>query len=137
MIGFTTHLYYYQIGSGDLLHSFFSTVAHHLEGGKWGSRYPLLMNELYQGELAAEHTAAALEELADIKDKLKSLSPDKVIWDIDDLVKRPPWGDNISADITDMSNYYVTSDGEDFMTIFFNALKKADELGKSLQITMM
>lgn len=38
----------------------------------------------------------------------------KVIWDIDDMTKMPPWGKNISKDITDLSNYFVTSDGKDF-----------------------
>ena len=47
-VGFTVGFYYYSIGSADFLHSFFSTVAVNLEDGKWGSRFPVLMNELYQ-----------------------------------------------------------------------------------------
>ncbi|MDR4281828.1 hypothetical protein FO523_22550, partial [Bacillus subtilis KCTC 1028 = ATCC 6051a] len=37
---------------------------------------------------------------------------------------RPPWGDNISDEITDLSNYFVTSDGEDFINLLKNALEK-------------
>ena len=44
--------------------------------------------------------------------------------DIDDLLSNR-LGNNISNDITNLSNYFVTSDGEDFITIFFNALEKA------------
>lgn len=33
----------------------------------------------------------------------------------------------ISPDITDLSNYFVTSDGEDFISVFDRALKTAVE----------
>lgn len=91
-VGFTVDFYYYSIGSADFLHSFFSTVAVNLEGGKWGSRFPVLMNELYQGKLPVEKTDIAFEELNTIREELKDFSPDKVVWDIDDLFKQPPWG---------------------------------------------
>lgn len=48
--------------------------------------------------------------------------------------KHTPWGKNISNDITNLSNYFVTSDGEDFITIFFNALEKAKKLQMDLTI---
>ncbi len=79
MVGFKVKYYWYQIGSGDFLFSFFSTVAYHLENQKWGR--------------------------------------------------------NISSDITNLSNYFVTSDGEDFITIFNRALEKAEELSSRLEIT--
>ena len=40
MVGFKVKFYWYQIGSGDFLHAFFSTVAYNLENMKWGSRFP-------------------------------------------------------------------------------------------------
>lgn len=68
---------------------------------------------------------------------MQALSPDKVVWDIDDLSKRPPWGSNISSDITDLSNYFVTSDGNDFLSVFFHALEKAKELRADIEIKSM
>lgn len=50
-VGFKVDFEWYQIGNGDFLYSFFSTVAYHLEGGKWGSRFPIIMKKLYQGKL--------------------------------------------------------------------------------------
>lgn len=44
-------------------------------------------------------------------------------------------GTNISKDITNLSNYFVTSDGEDFITVFYRALGKAKELNYGLKIT--
>jgi len=133
-VGFKVDFFWYQIGSGDFLHSFFSTVAYNLEKGKWGSRFPVIMNELYQGKIDNKKIDKAIKEVKIIKKELKKYSPDKVVWDIDDLSKQPPWGDNISKDITNLSNYFVTSDGEDFITIFMNALQEAKEMDTSIEI---
>ena len=128
---------YYSVGSGDFLHSFFSTIAYNLENGNWGIKYPYIMNELYRGELEVESVKECLAELEIIRTELKKFLPDKVVWDIDDLSKRPPWGDNISADITDLSNYFVTNDGEDFIEVLKEALEKAIELNEKLLIEAM
>ena len=134
MTAFTVKFYMYPIGTSDFLHAFSSTVCGRLENGKWGSRYPYLMNELYQGMLSAEHLEAGAEELAQIKQELAQFAPNQVIWDIDDRPLTPPWGDNISGDITDLSNYFVTSEGEDFLAVFSAALDKARELNVPLTI---
>ena len=134
MTVFTVKYCMYTIGTADFLHSFFSTVCGRLENGKWGSRYPSLMNELYQGALSAQHLAAGAEELVQIRQELAQFAQDQVIWDIDDRSLTPPWGDNISEDITDLSNYFVTSEGEDFLAVFSAALDKARELNAPLTI---
>lgn len=48
-VGFKVGYYWFQVGTSDFLHSFFSTICIRLEHGKWGSVYPKLMEELYQG----------------------------------------------------------------------------------------
>lgn len=134
MTAFTVKFYMYPIGTSDFLHAFFSTVCGRLENGKWGSRYQYLMNELYQGMLSAEHLEAGAEELAQIKQALARFAPNQVIWNIEDFSLTPPWGDNISEDITDLSNYFVTSEGEDFLAVSSAALDKARELNVPLTI---
>ncbi|MBM6885388.1 immunity 70 family protein [Pseudoflavonifractor phocaeensis] len=133
-VGFKVEFFWYQIGRGDFLHAFFSTVAYNLENGDWGSRFPVIMNELYSGKLSQVHTDEAIKELEIIKRELRSYGPENVVWEIEDLSKQPPWGNNISKEITDLSNYFVTSDGEDFLNIFMHALKKAKELNCELII---
>ena len=123
-VGFKVKYYWYQIGRGDFLHSFFSTVAYNLENDNWGSRFPIIMNELYQGKMSWMNVD-------------KAFSPDKVIWDIEDLSKQPPWGNNISKDITSLSNYFVTSDGEDFLATFLRALEMAKEVSCDMEITSL
>ena len=86
MTAFTVKYY-----TADFLHAFFSTVCGRLENGKWGSRFPHLMNELYQGVLPVKHLAAGTEELSQIKQELAQFAPDQVIWDIDDRSLTPPW----------------------------------------------
>ncbi|MBP5494072.1 MAG: immunity 70 family protein [Lachnospiraceae bacterium] len=133
-VGFTVKYYWYQIGTGDFLHSFFSTIAYNLEDGKWGSKYPVIMNELYSGDLKSNRIELAIEELDLIVPELRKLKPNKVVWDIEDLTKQPPWGDNISSEITDLSNYYVTSDGADFITILRHALEKGIKIHADVKI---
>ena len=116
-VGLRVKYFWYQIGTGDFLHSFFSTIAYNLEDGKWGSKYPYIMNELYGGRLQKDHIEMAIKELDNIVLELKKYLPDKVVWDIEDLSKTPPWGDKISSDITDLSNYFVTSSGEDLIDV--------------------
>lgn len=134
MTAFTVKYYIYTISTADFLHAFFSTVCGRLENGKWGSRFPHLMNVLYQGVLPVKHLAAGTEELSQIKQELVQFAPDQVIWDIDDRSLTPPWGDNISDDITDLSNYFVTIEGEDFLSVFAAALDKAQQRNASLKI---
>lgn len=133
-VGFKIQYYWYQIGTGDFLYSFFSTVAYHLENKKWGYRFPVIMNELYQGILSKDNVDRAISELKTIQRELAAFCPQKVVWDIEDLSKQPPWGQHISSDITNLSNYFVTSDGEDFISKFFDALEKAKELSADMVI---
>ncbi len=136
-VGFKVKFYWYQIGHGDFLHSFFSTVAYNLENGNWGSRFPVIMNELYQGKVKLKDVDDALEELGIIKKELQAFSPERIVWDIEDLAKQPPWGKEISKDITDLSNYFVTSDGNDFLTVFSHALEKAKNVKADIEIKSM
>lgn len=101
-VGFKVKFYWYQIGHGDFLHSFFSTVAYNLENEKWGSRFPIIMNELYYGKVSNENAEKAIKELSIIQKELKEFTPERVVWDIEDLLKEPPLGSNISKDITDL-----------------------------------
>lgn len=82
------------------------------------------MNKLYQGKINQEDTDKAIEELSIIKKELQAFTPDKAIWDIENISKQPPWGNNISKDITDLSNYFITSNGEDFISVFFSCVRE-------------
>lgn len=133
-VGFKVKYYWYQVGHGDFLHSFFSTISYHLEQDGWGTEYPFLLNELYNGKLENKNIDSAINELEAIKKKLQDFSPSQVIWDIDDLSKSPPWGDNISKDITNLSNYFITSEGEDLIDMLMKALEKGKKTNSDVYI---
>lgn len=98
-----------EIGIDVVLHSLLSTVAVRLEGGAWGSRFPLIMIKLYQGLLDAPDADAALLELRQIQAGLARLKADKVIWDFNDLSRQPPWGDAVAPRTTSMADYHTTN----------------------------
>lgn len=122
-----------EIGTSDFFHAFFSTVSYHLEE-KWGSRFPALMNQLYQGELEPGLAEKAVAELRQIKDELVRFETSKVVWDIENLSKQPPWGADISPDITSLANYFVTSTGRDLISTLIEALDEAAAHGKPATI---
>lgn len=124
----------YEIGTASFLYSFFSTVVYRLEKGRWGSRFPMIMNELYQGQLSFEKALVAKQELKQIKKELSFFLPDQVVWDIDDLSKQPPWKNHISHTITSLENYFITCDGQDFIEVFQNTLDTAIEIKEDVLI---
>ena len=123
-----------EIGTSDFFHAFFSTVSGNLESKGWGSKYPTIMNKLYQGKLTSSEAATALKELKEIQISLSSYKADKVIWDIEAPEKQPPWGSNISPEITSLGNYFVTSTGRDLIKTLIEALEDAAESNKSAEI---
>ena len=115
----------YPIGSGSFFGAFFSTVCVRLESERWGARFPVVMNRLYSGHLAAGEAEAALSELDLIQQGLEAFPPSDLVWDFRDRSARPPWGDRISPDITSLGNYFVTSDGKDLFEVLRAALHQA------------
>ncbi len=123
-----------EVGTSDFLHAFFSTVSFHLERDGWGSRFPELFNELYQGDLPLKHCDKVLTDLETIRSELASLDPGKVVWDIDNAELRPPWGDNISDEITSLANYFVTSGGRDLFEVLIECLEYQKSQGVNMTI---
>jgi hypothetical protein len=81
------------------------------------------MNRLSRGKLDARHAEQALKDVRAIREKLKAFPPNKVVWDINNPDARPPWGDEISSDVTDLSNYYLTSRGRDLFEVLIECLE--------------
>ncbi|RWW96715.1 Imm70 family immunity protein [Flavobacterium cerinum] len=134
MVGLKVGPIFYKVGTGDLLHSFFSSIAYNLEDNKWGAKFPFIMKELYAKELSVEDIPQAVKEINLIRETFKDYAPNCVIWDIENLEKRPPWGDDIAAHITSLSNYFHTSEGQDLFETFLKALETAAIIKKVLKI---
>lgn len=123
------------VGTGDFFHSFFSTISVRLEPEGWGTRFPAVMHELYRGRLeGGEPAERALSELEQIRSELAAFPPSEVVWDAEDRSKQPPWGDDISDDITDLSNYFVTEDGRDLFEVLDEAVGYAARSARPLTV---
>jgi len=133
-IGFFVDPIFYTIGMGDFLNSFFSTIYIKLEKSEWGSKYPIIMNDLYSGIIKKEKMNDALIELETLKNHLAKFSPKDIVWDFENLNALPPWGNNISSEITDLSNYFVTSEGEDLLDVLKKAMNTSIEIDEDLVI---
>ena len=114
-----------EIGAPSFVHAFFSTICVHCDAGQWGSRFPVLMKQLYDGRVSSERANVALEELREARQLLSRIEPSKVVWDIEDRTARPPWGDHISDSITSLGNYFVSSTGRDVFELLEGALAAA------------
>lgn len=123
-----------EVGTSDFLHAFFSTISVHLEPEGWGTRYPELMNELYQGKLEQKAAEKVLKDVSEIREQLKAFPPRDVVWDIERPDAKPPWGDNISTDITDLSNYFVTSTGRDVFEVLIECLEALKSEGGCMTV---
>lgn len=117
-----------EIGSSDFFHAFFSTIATRLEPA-WGARFPVLMTKLYGGRLTRDEAEAALAELTIIQTELSRFKPKQVVWDIEDRTKAPPWGFRIAPNITDLSNYFVTSTGRDLIATLREGIEELRDRG--------
>ncbi len=124
-IGLKVDFLWYPIGTDDFFYSFFSTICVNVENSNWGSKFPILMEDLYQGRLPYHKIDSAISELCMVKENLKFFSPNQVVWDFEDRAKLPPWGSNISEDITNLADYFITSDGKNLISVLMECFKEA------------
>jgi len=116
----------FSIGSMSFFNCFASTVSVNLEGSRWGTRFPILLNRLYKGGVTFAELPGLQKELTTIQVELRKYPPSKVVWDIKRPGALPPWGNNISPEITNLSNYFVTDDGKDLFGVLFHAISEAE-----------
>ena len=126
-VGVLVDCFYYELGHSDFVHSFFSTVSYHLEKEGWGTKYPLLMNDLYNNELSWNDVKVARTNLIEIEQQLSKLSPEHIIWDLDVIKKETPWGETINPKTTNLANYFATADGETFFEVILKSMGVAVE----------
>lgn len=97
-----------------------------LEPAGWGSRFPILMKKLYEGNVPNGDLRKLRSELVTVRAELRSFPTTKIVWDFEHRDRQPPWGKKISSSITDLSNYFVTSDGKDLFDFILGAIAKAE-----------
>jgi len=133
-VGFFIDPIFYEVGSGDFLNSFFSTIYIKLENNEWGSKYPYLMNNFYKGCVKKDNIEEFRKEIVSLRKDLEKLPPSAIVWDYENLDLSPPWGNIISSDIKNMSDYFVTSDGENLLDVLEKSIGASTEIEEDLCI---
>lgn len=125
-VGIIVDFLWFPIGTDSFLYSFFSTICYRLEHQKWGKKFPVVMNELYSGSLSYGSIKICLREIESIERKFKRLAPSAVVWTLENLDEKPPWGEDISENIMSLAEYFITCDGKNLFEVLKTALKEAE-----------
>jgi hypothetical protein len=123
-----------ELAPGGLLTSFCSSVAFHLEQSRWGSVFPVLQNELYQGKVPAENAAALLDELERVRSGLSEVPPEGLVWDINNLSARPPWDSTYGPHITSLANFYVNTGKRYLIDVLIECARTSLEFKRDMEI---
>jgi len=103
---------YVDIGTADNWICLYSTIVKRLgEKQEWRAALSFLKT----GACSAGDGYETAKQLNLIRDKLSQLSPDQVVYDLNDPKRPVPWKDNLSPVITSCGNYFTTSDGKDML----------------------
>lgn len=124
----------WRVGSPDLLHAFFSTIAVRLEPAGWGTRFPALMNEFYEGELGPDRVETALSELMLARRELSFLPASRMVWDADEPDVPSPRRAAMAGGAPDASKCFFTEDGKDLFDVLLAALVRLRTMNSSLRI---
>lgn len=114
----------WEVGSPDLLHAFFSTITVRLEPLGWGTRFPALMHELYQGELREDRVETAFSELLLARRELGLLPASQVVWDADAPDAPSPFAEAVASGASDAAKCFYTGEGKDLFDVLLAALMR-------------
>lgn len=118
-----------------LYRAFFDNICFHLENGKWGSRFPVIMKCLYNGEVKFEELEAFQIELDIIKTEFLKIDVKKIIWDIENLDVKCPYLDNMGEEIKTIADFWKTSYlSEDMFDFFAKTIIKAKEDSSNIEV---
>jgi 2,3-bisphosphoglycerate-dependent phosphoglycerate mutase len=124
-----------EIGAGAILHGLFSTISANLEPDGWGSRFPVVMNQLYRGTLAPSDCAAALRELRTIETALSDVPARNVVWDFDNPMSAPSPHYLAGADARNAADYFITVNGLNLLRSgLIESVESAVEFGDEVRI---
>ncbi|MDN5104868.1 Imm70 family immunity protein [Aliarcobacter butzleri] len=110
-VGFKIYSDWMEFGYSETLYSWFSTICYRLENSKWGSRFPVVMNNFYYDEkngVKFEDLEKFKNELKTIKDEFSKLSVKDAIWSFEENIYNVPNNKpNLNYNADNLSNFYV------------------------------
>ena len=137
-VGFLVRNYWSEFGSSDALYSWFSTICYRLEDSKWGSRFPVVMKDLYYDEeygVPYEKVEQFREELETIEQEFSNLTPKDAIWSFEDnILEVPPNMPNINYSAKSLVDFYVNNRGSNIFKILFEMIEEMKYYKVNLRI---
>lgn len=123
-----------EVGPESILHAFFSTLTMLLEPDGVGTKFPKLMNGLYQGRLQESDAKQALIEVQRVIEYFKNTSVDRLIWDLDDSTKVPPIDYDSMCDKSSLYSYFRSLSGRNIAAEIVDNIEAQIEFGGDLEI---
>lgn len=121
-VGFKVDIIWSEFGYSETLYSWFSTICYRLENSKWGSRFPVVMNNFYYDEkngVKFEDLEKFKNELKTIKDEFSKLSVKDAIWSFEENIYNVPNNKpNLNYNADNLSNFYVNTGMNTIYKIF-------------------
>ncbi|MEA1880586.1 MAG: Imm70 family immunity protein [Campylobacterota bacterium] len=138
-IGFLVYTSWTEFGYSETLYSWFSTICYRLEDGEWGSRFPVVMNDLYYNEengVGYDKLETFKEEIKIIKSKFSKLTPNEAIWSLEDNnLKIPNNMPNINYDAKSLVNFYIkTNSNKNIFDIIYRKIESMEYNKRSCRI---
>ncbi len=120
------------VGEDWFLHSFFSTIAYRLEPDGWGSRFPALMKELYNGRLALDRVPDAQRELETVRAELAERPPEQRVFAYEDPERETPWP--VPPGAESLADCFLTANGDNLLEVIAETLEDALEADADVEI---
>ena len=116
-----------EFGYSESLYAWFSNIAYHLEDGKWGSRYPIVMNKFYYDEengVPYEDIDKFQKEIEQIEEKFKTIPSNKAIWSFEDKIYSLPKNmPNVNYDAKYLNELFIANGGSNIYTFSYKVIK--------------
>jgi hypothetical protein len=124
---------YMELGPGSLLQAFCATVALRLEGGLWGTRFPVLQQRLYDGRVTPADAPRLMQELDAIRAGFQQLPPDQAVCDDDTgtlqaVLTRP------GPAPVDLAGFFINSGKRNLITVIRESAEYLLERGGEMTV---
>ena len=99
-----------------------------------GKYLSVFTKKFYNDKLDPEETLRALDELKDIREKFSKLKPEDIVWDAEDLSKKPPAWFYAQLKAANLSECFVSVSGKNIFAILTEVFEFCNRRGISVKI---
>ena len=128
-----------RLGWGDMVFCFFSSVSYNLEGpGKWGTRFPRLLQDLCDcGIVENEHFDELRQELYTVRVELQDYPLSAAVYDIADPSIPIPWEVIPGEENNNLAQPWVTPrSGTSYFDCFEELMQWAENIHAPLRLML-